>query len=123
MTTDIVVKWKGQKTAKWLQRLLCSFREENRKVATDIVIKPMGQKTAKWLRRLSYCGRGRKNAKWPRIYIINPKGWKLLSVYGDCRAVVGEENRGHGDSREVDGPTKQLSTFGYCRKVEGAEDR
>ena len=90
-------------------------------MATDIVVKQMGQKTAKWLRRLSCCGRGGK-AQSADI-VVNPKGWKLLSVYGDCRVVVGEENRGHGDSREVEGPTKQLSTFGYCRKVEGAEDR
>ena len=66
---------------------------------------------------------GEEKRKVATDIVVYPKEWKLLSVYNDCRAVVGEENRGHGDSREVEGPTKQLSAFGYCRKMEGGEDR
>ena len=81
------------------------------------------QKTDKWLRRLSCCGREGKAQNGHGYCRKSELMETAISVYGDCHSVVGEENRGHGDSHEVEGPTKQLSTFGYRRKVEGAEDR
>ena len=80
--------------------------EEKRKVATDNVVKPKGRKTFKWLRvrRMLCSGRGEKKTKWPRILSQSRKGLKTAKCYGDCHAVVGEENSGHRDSREVEGP-------------------
>ena len=65
--------------------------------------------------------KGRKSTKWPRILWQSRKGRKTAKCYGDCRAVVGEEDSGHRDSREVEGRGKLLNSHVDCHEIEGRE--